>query len=284
MRQHKLAATFAVAAVAGLVFTGASASAASGGGGGSTGQKTSTMYDAVPVPLVGNMPSWGFEATQTRQFGDAIEFAPGSNRNLRTVTVTLSSWGCEQGAWQLNNCVTTPGATFTHPITFNVYEPDGSTLLGSKTQTFTIPFRPSASPKCTGDKAGRWWDSSRKTCYNGYATNVTFAFADVVLPDKVVYGIEYNTTTAGYAPIGAAACNADPHPFGCGYDALNVGLNTTTGVIIGAQTNPGEVWMDSLIPGNYCDGGIAGTFRRDTAGNACWVGYVPAVQFKGASK
>lgn len=267
--QRGLAAMFAAVAVAGLVVTGGQvASAAPGGGSG--GQKTSTLYDAVPVPLDGNMPSLGFEATQTREFGDAVTFATGSNRSLQSVTVTLSSWGCEFGAHQTDDCVTTPGATFTHPITFNVYGADGATLIASKTQTFAIPFRPSASPKCTGTNAGKWYVSNEKRCTDGYAVNVTFTFPNVAVPASVVYGIAYNTTTAGYNPIGAAPCNTSGNPSGCGYDALNVGL--TDEVIIGS-TNEDEVWWNSALYGHP-------VFGPDTG----WTDFVPAVQFKGANK
>ena len=67
----------------------------------------------------------------------------------------MSSFGCESGTWNGSDCVTTPGATFSHPITLNIYNvgPSNSvgSLLGTRTQTFNIPFRPSADDtNCTG--------------------------------------------------------------------------------------------------------------------------------------
>ena len=71
------------------------------------------------------------------------------------------------------NCSTTPGETFTHDITANIYtvgaNNEPGTLVESITETFAIPYRPSASTEC-GD--GRWSDGT--TCYNGYATPITF--------------------------------------------------------------------------------------------------------------
>ena len=258
-----------------LSFTGL-ASAGSGGG----GQKTSTMYDAVTVPLHGNMPSYGFEAYSMTQIGDAITFAPGTNRTLRSVTVTLSSWGCENGFWLNGDCSTTPGAAFPLEMTFNVYDTTvARSTLATATQTFAIPYRPSASPKC-GD--GRWYDSSQKKCFNGLATNVTFTFSGATtLPDSVLYGIVYNTSHHGPDPVGTSApCYTEPG--GCGYDGLNVLMNDT--VTVGSETAPGEVWMSSTFPGFYCDGGSGGVgvFRQGgVADPDCVSGEIPAVQFKG---
>lgn len=87
------------------------------------------IYDSTVSPLPGNLPSVGAEAYAFNQFGDGITFA-GTSRNLTTVTVTLSSWGCQNGNWYSGNCVTTPGATFSVPITFNIYNA-GSPAPGS---------------------------------------------------------------------------------------------------------------------------------------------------------
>ena len=161
------------------------------------------MYDSIPDPLPGNVPSVGFQATQTAELGDHIRFA-GTDRNLQSVTVTMSSWACQTGAWELGNCVSAPGATFSHPITFTIYEvgPSGSVgaVLASVTNEVTVPYRPSADPACTD---GRWRDSTGN-CNNGYAFNATFDFGGIELPDdEVVYGVAFNTQTWGYEPIGA---------------------------------------------------------------------------------
>ena len=121
-----------------------------------------------------------------------------------------------------NACVTTPGATFSEPITLNIYSVGANnvpgSLLASDTQTFAIPYRPSASDP-TGHSAagctasgGQWYDSTDGTCDNGLATNITFALSsqNVVLPNNVIYGIAYNTSDYGAVPYGdATACHAD---------------------------------------------------------------------------
>lgn len=284
-RTSSIAAGSVVLVLAGLAMPAVTSAAPSG-------QKAGFMYNSVPTPLHGNMPSLGAEAYSFTELGDGVTFAAGSNRALKAVTVTMSSWGCDSGTWNSGDCVTPVGATFSEAVTFNIYDENGANLIATATQTFAIPYRPSASPKCTDTNAGKWWDSSQKTCYNGLATNITFT--DFVytgsaapLPDKVVYGIAYNTTHNGDTPIGESAdCYATSG--GCGYDALNIGL--APAVSVGSQTVPDTIWWDSTYAPNYCDYDtiinpdvVVGVFRLDSASNPCWTGYIPAVQFKGGN-
>src|SRR5579864_2823723 len=57
---------------------------------------TTTIYNSIPSPLPDNMPSLGFQAGHTNEFGNEITFG-GAARALDTVTVTLSSQACETG-------------------------------------------------------------------------------------------------------------------------------------------------------------------------------------------
>src|SRR4051794_12815324 len=110
-----------------------------------------TIYDSTVSPLPGNLPSEGPEAYAFTEFGDEVQFA-GSARLLKNVTVTLSSWACQQGHWYDDTCVTQKGAKFALPITFNIYTPatngggvpTAGALIASTTQTFSVPYRPSA--------------------------------------------------------------------------------------------------------------------------------------------
>jgi len=243
------------------------------------------IYDSTVTPLPGNFPSLGYQATSTSEFGDEINFA-GTFRLLQQVTVTLSSWGCETRVSPNNSCVTNPGATFAIPITSTIYNVGEGDTVGTQiatlTQTFNVPYRPSQDDtNCAGSDAGKWYSSSDGKCNNGLATNITFDFsalATVTLPDSVIYGISYNTSTHGYSPIGTdAACFSTPA--GCPYDSLNVAL--TPAVTVGSQVNPGKAFLNSTWTGAYCDNGADGTgsFRLDSPTSACWTGYVPAVQF-----
>lgn len=242
------------------------------------------IYNNIPNPLPGNLPSVGFEATGTSEFGDRIAFAPGTGRTVTTVSQIMSSWGCESGNWFSGNCVTTPGATFSHPITLNIYavNPNGTpgTLLGSATQTFAIPYRPSADPvNCTGADAGKWYDASSATCFNGLATTITFDLRslNLTLPNEVIYGIAYNTSHYGYAPIGEAACFTESG--GCGYDSLNVAVSDPdSSLTVGDNPGADDVYQYTLY--NSCANGPVIPFGRD---DGCWTGFQPSTLFNAAN-
>lgn len=242
------------------------------------------IYDSTVSPLPGNLPSVGAEAYAFNQFGDGITFA-GTSRRLTTVTLTLSSWACQSGAWYSGDCVTTPGATFNVPITFNIYNagnPVPGSQIATLTQTFSVPYRPSAdNTNCTG---GRWYDAGSGLCFNGKAANITFDFSsqNVTLPNSVVYGVVYNTTHFGPSPIGeSAACFGTAA--GCTYDALNIALAPV--VTVGTKPFFNTVYQNSPFGSQYCDGGLAGTgtFRLDSPTVACWAGFIPAAQFKASN-
>lgn len=219
------------------------------------------IFDTIPSVLPSNYPSQGFQATQTYELGDKITFEADTNRELVSAAVTLSSWACETGEWQNGNCDTTPGATFDHPITLNLYEVamDGSVgaLIHSVTNTYSIPFRPSADAACADPK--QWMDTNGD-CFNGYNHVVVFDLTGVTVPDTIIFGVAYNTQTYGDAPIGSEGP----------YDALNVSLNTDAGApYVGTDVNSDEVFIDSTFPGS-----TAG-FRAETG----WSPYKPAVTF-----
>ena len=245
------------------------------------------IYDSTVSPLPGNLPSEGFEAFGLNEFGDGITFA-GTSRNLVNVTVTLSSFACQNGNWFSGNCSTTPGATFNVPITLNIYNagnPVPGTQIATVTQTITVPYRPSAdNVNCTGVNAGMWFDASSGQCFNGLAANVTFDLSslNVVLPNSVVYGLVYNTTHHGPNPIGeSATCFGTTA--GCPYDALNIALAPV--VTVGTKPFFNTLYQNSVFGSEYCDGGLAGIgiFRLDSPTSACWAGFIPAAQFNAAN-
>jgi hypothetical protein len=224
------------------------------------GVKASTIYNStVPNGPPANVPSIGPEAYSFDELGNAVRF-DGSARRLTSVTVGLSSWACVQGAWNTGDCVTPAGATFPQAITFNIYDPTDMSVVATQTQTFNVPYRPSASPKCKGSDAGKWYSSSSKTCFNGLYNEVTFSFSGVTLPDDVVYGIAYDTNTAGKTPTGASGPA----------DSLNIALvDEETAVSAGSDTTPGMLW----------EAHHGATF----ASTGEWHPYIPAVQFKAGS-
>jgi enamine deaminase RidA (YjgF/YER057c/UK114 family) len=233
------------------------------------------VYDSIGV-APGNVASLGFEATSTSEFGDRVQVGPGP-RELSSVTVLMSSWACETGGWTgPTPCVTTPDATFAHPLTMTLYSDNGTGtpggVLTSMTMTATIPYRPSAdSVNCTG---GRWFNGT--TCYNGYAAPVTFSFPiGTVLPSRFIWAIAYNTTHHGYNPVGAAPCGTN-----CPYDSLNVGAATLTPKPAkGTDVDSSGVFMNSSGAGFYCDGGAGGVgvLRLD---DSCWASNRPMAIIK----
>jgi hypothetical protein len=247
-----------------------------GGSGGALATAGSTVYDSTRVPLPGNVPSQGFQANQTDELGDDIQLA-GSERFLTSVTVTMSDWA-KHSEWPGVG----DGDGYTHPITLNVYRVNTSganpalgALIKTTTVTQSIPWRPEAdavncatgSPGHPGADGTQWYDADADVCYNGYAFNITFAFATPLkVPGRIILGIAYNTQTWGSAPIGT----------GGPYNSLNVGLNNVSGPSVGTDSEPDAVFYNTHTAGNYTDGGAGGTgtFRRDTG----WAPYVPMFQ------
>ena len=193
------------------------------------------IYDSIPETLPSNFPSVGFQATQTNELGDKINFAPGTSRTLSNTAVTLSSWACESGSWN-SGCVTTPGATFSHPITLNIYNVAGDgtvgSLIESRTQSFAIPYRPSSDPTCLSATA---WRDTDGNCFNGLSHVIVFDTSGITVPDSIIYTVGYNTNTYGASPLGVAGS----------YDSLNVALSASAPQV-GADSNSSEIFRNRL--------------------------------------
>jgi hypothetical protein len=268
----------ALHAAAGLVVLGL------GGSNAYAATSSTVVYDSIPTVVPGNVPSQAFEATQTVEFGDKVRLGAGG-RKLDKVKVTLSSWGCEGGDWTgtSGSCVTTPGSTFTHPLTLNVYSVavggGPGVLLATKTVTPNIPYRPSAfGAPCTGQT---WSPDGGTTCFNGFATPVEWDFSAgpvVNLPSNVIWTVAYNTSHYGSPALGELACFTESG--GCGYDSLNVGVFTFAGSpFVGADLDDEGAVLNTGYAPFYCDGGAGGvgTLRADTS-PGCWTGYRPLAE------
>lgn len=225
------------------------------------------IYDSIPGPLPPNVPSLGYQATQTSEFGDLIQFG-GTNRVLGQVTVGMSDWALASDYPAFPGST---GPTWNHPLTLNLYAVDNSgpnpapgTLIASRTQTFAIPWRSPADPTCPGGTA---WRASDGNCYNGLAFTVAFDFTGTAVPNQIIYGVAFNTQTWGANPIGA------PGP----YVSLNFGLAQLP-PSVGSNPFPDTAYWNTQTAGNYADGGAGGvgTFRRDTN----WTPFSGAVTFE----
>ena len=152
------------------------------------------------------------------------------------MSVVFSSWASESGAWNTGDAVTTPGATFDVPITFNIYANSNGTkgaLLATKTQTVAVAYRPSTSDLCTG---GRWYNSKDKTCYNGMIQMVTMSMPSVTLPNEVIWTVQYNTNHHGPNPTGVSGPA----------DSLNVGAKTYEALaFVGTDLDLDQAVVDS---------------------------------------
>jgi hypothetical protein len=241
---------------AALVVAALSASLAAG-----SALAASVVYNAIPSPLPPNVASVGFEATSTSEFGDYVHLtSTNANRRLSTVTVTMSDWALYSD-YSSDVRYSADSMTWSHPITINVYSnlddngiPD--TLLATKTQSVTIPWRPAADASCSTPTA---WRAGDGQCYNGFAFNAAFDLSNlnVTLPDDVIVGIAYNTADYGSAPIGVAGP----------YNSLNVGVPTAQTASVGTDDDADNVFWNTSFAGFYADGGASGVgvFRQDTA-------------------
>lgn len=214
-----------------------------------TGSAGATViYSSMPTPYPHNLPSLGYQATSTQEFGDQIQFA-GTDRVLSTVTVAMSDWA-KSSDWISQY----PTGSYDHLFTLNLYNAGNSTTPGSLITSLTtvaqVPLRPDN------------WDM------NGILFNITFNFngQGISLPDEIVYGLAFNTQTHGYNPLTVSGP----------YNSLNFALNTVA-PSVGVDVNADSLFWNTSHAGFYADGGVAGTstFRNDTG----WSGYVPAVEF-----
>jgi hypothetical protein len=212
--------------------------------------QAATIYNSIPGPLPPNMRSLGYQATQTAEFGELIQFA-GTVRDLASVTVAMSDWAVAPAD--------ATGPTWNHPLTLNLYTVDNSgpvpvvgSLIASRTQLATIPWRPPADSTCTAPTAGGW-RASDGNCYNGIAFTVDFDFAGVTVPNQIIYGLAFNTQTWGSSPIGT------PGP----YNSLNFALATTP-PSVGSNPLPDSAFWNTSTAANYSTPGTPGTFRYDT--------------------
>lgn len=238
-----LAAALSIAlAVSGLSVLAASPAAAA----------PAVVYDSIPDTQPASYPSLGFQAQATHEFGDYVLLG-GQNRVITDVTLSFTSWACETGQWNLGDCVTTPGSTFTHPVTMNLYEADtvagvpvAGALIASVTQDVVAPFRPTPDngDKCPQSSGSRpWWDDERGTCQNGFAFDVSFDFSGegAIVGNDVIVTVAYNTQSYGATPTGNAA---GPE------NSLNVSLNCVEPPTIGVDENAAAMFRDTTFQGS----------------------------------
>jgi hypothetical protein len=234
------------------------------------------LYNSVPSPLPPNVPSEPFQAGHKAEFGDEITFA-GTARDIGRVTIILSDWSVASAYPSFPGA---GGATWNHSLTLNLYNvdsgganpPQHGTLIASRTGTYAIPWRPAADPTCADPTN---WRAGDGNCYGGIAFSVAFDFTGTTVPDQIIYGLAFNTSTFGAAPIGVVGP----------YDGLNIGLAQVPPTT-GTNPFPDSAFVNATDNPGYHDGGAGGTgtFRRDpsTAPTPAttWAPYSGAITFE----
>jgi len=239
----------AIFAVTALTAAGASAASAS-----------EVIYTNLPSPLPGNFASVGNEAYSMSEIGGLVQFA-GVARKNPTVIVGMSSFGCQSGSWFAKDCSTPMGAKYEVPVSFSVYDIGPGNTVGAKiaggSKVFKMPYRPSASLKCTGANAGKWYGKGK--CWNGKAFKIALPLKVAQLPAQAILSVSYNTTNHGPHPIGTTACNSTSA--GCPYDSLNVALVEPSegGATVGSDPTE-DVYVNSTYSEMFCASGTPGTF------------------------
>jgi hypothetical protein len=244
-------------------------------------------YNAMPFGVVNcSKPSFGVEAYNFNEIGDKVQLASGTGRELVSLSVLFTSYGCEtSGHWYSSDCVTALNATFTmsaatNPIVAKIYAGDGTTVLAtSEPKDFVIPYRPTANPTCPADlvngipAGARWFNPLANgglgACQNSISTVLTFTFpAGTTLPDNVIWTVQYNTSNSGYDPITLPlqSCNVNNNNNpGCPYDSLNVGtVNFPNAPYAGNDVDNNVVFLSWNTGGYPNSGGTAVPLQSTT--------------------
>jgi hypothetical protein len=240
--------------------------------------------------LADNISSLGFECCTTDEFGDALNLTANNSR-IEQVSFVLQSWACQIGSWNADNCYTNKGATFEEPITLKIYSvqpdsqgnPQANQVLVQDTQTFDVPYRPSADPRCQGPNAGLFVGPVDKECDYGLSYKITFnvKVPKTLIPQQVIATLAYNTTHSGYQPYGEdTTCYQSSG--GCGYDSLNVSADGPGAQGTGSPLDPNGVQVYFTNPYFYCNsagGNGSNALQDDTP---CWTQYHPWIKVSGA--
>lgn len=211
------------------------------------------IYNSLPSPIPPGVISLSFAANGFDQAGDLIQFA-GSSNSLISATVLMSNYSFESGYEPL---ATSTGFRDSFYLTLYSANSDGSVgpVLASATQNVLVPWQPEPGGGCTTTGAYRATDGF---CYLGQTFTVTFDFADLSVPNQIIYGVSYNTGSQGPQPFGT------PGP----YDGLNFGYTSDT-PSVGSNPTPTVSYFDKGAGFQaYAESGLdgySGTIAFETA-------------------
>ena len=194
------------------------------------------QYDKSTVNL-----RYGRTASRQSATVASISRATAPQRS-HSVTVTLSSWACQTGTWQHQTCQTDTGATFAQPITLTIFDGQHNRTRDSSTQTFAVPYRPSASPKClSGDPSspGGWYRRRRRRATNGLADVRHLQLLHVTLPSGSADGQLRDLLLREHPRWG----HRTPSGLASPADSLNVAVTAAPSV---GQSTVQNIWLDGM--------------------------------------
>jgi hypothetical protein len=224
-------------------------------------QASSILYQNMSGPLPPDVTSLQYESNATSEFGEIVGFGSGSF-SLSTVTLLFSS-----AALQANYVGQGDATGFNVAMTLNIWTQGfgdaTGTLLGSFSQVVDAPWRPVAGGGC-----GAGYLGSDNMCHSGIAFTESFNTGGLVVPQAVIWGLQFNTKDYGPHPVGSATPA----------DQLGIGIETS-GASTGSDPIPGTAYWQTAVALFYADHGAAGVnvFRQDqgwspSVGGATFVG------------
>jgi hypothetical protein len=247
------------------------------------------IYSNLPGRLAG-LPAVAFESYSTAEFGGEVNFA-GAARKNPTVTFVLASYACQHG--RAASCRTSPGASYSWPLTLEVYRSGAGASIGSLvtrvTRKFKIPYRPSARPGCPDE---RWTQGFGAECSFATIDKVSFSLPRTTLPSSAVIGLAFDTRDYGANPTKADGpydllgpvvdanyvCTLHkPRSGACqagGYRNLHA-----SGPSVGSNPLPAQVFINTTYEALVC-GGAAGSFGST---GSCWSHEQPALEVRASS-
>jgi hypothetical protein len=277
-----LVAALAVAAIAsgpGSRAAGATAAATGLAAGGEL------VYSNRPADTHG-LPVALFESYAIAEFGGEVQLA-GASRSNPVVSVLMASYACQHGRGP--SCRTSPAASFSWPLTLELYRagPRDSRgpLLAHVTRRFQIPYRPSASGACPDEG---WTQGFGARCEFAQLHFVSFTFPGLTLPSRVILGLAFETADYGTEPVGkpgpydqlgvAVAANYVCHRLRRRGECLAGGyVNAAKSApSVGSDPLPDQVYINTNYAPLPC-GGLAGSFGVT---GPCWTHEQPVLEIR----
>lgn len=187
---ERIGSALARVGVTGLLAVGSLALAA---GSASASEVLYNNFNTVPSMVNGHPNQDTFSAyVNYFPFGGQVEFPRSRDNVLKSLSVQLDSFACEEGEYQFENCYSPKeNKKFKLQLSASLYkvgagnEPEGAPLATS-TETFRIPYRPSTTTSCPVTPEGKGFGANCDV--GGLLTAVRFKHfsPEAVLPDKAI--------------------------------------------------------------------------------------------------